>query len=157
MYNLCRYQGTDNVRKRGHTAAPLPCRPDTSTTESRKVVPRRSSRSPTPVEVSGFNWSDAGRLSTSGATKPHAAHRSNTAFTQRSNSDNGIRSGGSFLQISDVVAEKKRSASETIPWVRRASTRVAGRTSGDNDDSRMVVRVEKLGYRADSWGSAGTT
>jgi hypothetical protein len=130
------------VRKKGRTAAPLPCRPEISTTDPCRVVPRRLSRSPTPVEVSGSNRVVPGRPSTSLATRPGTAHRSITASTQRSNVDNGIKSGGSFLQISNAVAEKKRSASETIPRVRRASTRAAGKTSGDNDDRRMVVRME---------------
>ena len=111
-------------------------------TESCKVVPRRLSRSPRPVEVSGFDSSDRGRPSAPLTGKRGTAHRSITAFTQRSRSDNGIKSGGSFLQISGTVAEKKRSASETIPRVRRASTRVVGMTSDDNDDSRIVAWVD---------------
>lgn len=111
-------------------------------TESCKVVPRTLSRSPRPVEVSGFDSSDRGRSFVPVAGKRGTAHRFITAFTQRSKSDNGIKPGGSFLQISGTVAEKKRSASETIPRVRRASTRVVGMTSEDNDDSRIVVWVD---------------
>ena len=144
------------VRKKARTAAPLPCRPEISTTESRKVVPRRLSRSATPVGVSDSDWSGAGRSSTSAAaTEPGTAHRSITAFTQRSNSNNGIKCWGSFLHISNVVAENKRSASETTPRVRRASTRGVGKTSGDSDVSRMVFWMEESG-RCGKFGPGAT-
>lgn len=43
------------VKEGNHTAAPLPCRPEISTTDSRKVVPRRLSRSSAPVVTSCFS------------------------------------------------------------------------------------------------------
>lgn len=115
----------------------LPRGPDISTTESLRVAPRRLSRSPTPVQVSGLNLSDTGSSSTSVATKPDTAHRSITAFTLRSNSENDITFGGNFRHISRGVADRKRSASETIPIVRRASVRDGGKSSWGNDERRM--------------------